>query len=115
MTKHIVKKVIGGIFLGTLAVLVFGFGTMYLWNWLVPALFAGPLIGFWQAIGLVVLSKILFGGMRFRRRGGWGHRGHYWKQNWENMTEDERQKMRDKLEGWCGKRYKVTMETPAKE
>ena len=30
---------------------LFGFATMWLWNWLMPALFKLPVIGFWQAIG----------------------------------------------------------------
>lgn len=39
-----------------------------LWNWLLPALFGLPAITFWQAIGLLVLARILFGG--FGGRGG---------------------------------------------
>jgi hypothetical protein len=34
---------------------------MLLWNALIPSLFAGPLIGFWQAAGLLVLCRLLFG------------------------------------------------------
>lgn len=37
--------------------------TMILWNWLVPELFSGPLIGYWQTAGLFILSKILFTGI----------------------------------------------------
>ena len=49
---------------------------MWLWNALVPSLFAGPALGFWQAVGLLLLCRILFGG--FRRVGppGWGHHRH---------------------------------------
>ena len=50
----------------TLFINVAGFGTMYLWNWLMPLLFKLPAITFLQAIGLLVLSKILFGGFRGR-------------------------------------------------
>ena len=46
----------------TLFINIAGFGTMYLWNWLVPLLFHGPVVTFLQALGLLVLSKILFGG-----------------------------------------------------
>ncbi|HNV28924.1 MAG TPA: hypothetical protein PKJ83_07305, partial [Cyclobacteriaceae bacterium] len=35
-------------------------GTMYLWNWLVPELFNGPVLNFWQILGLLALSKIFF-------------------------------------------------------
>jgi hypothetical protein len=36
--------------------------TMWLWNWLMPALFELPAIGFWQAAGVLILSQILFKG-----------------------------------------------------
>lgn len=37
-----------------------GLPTMLLWNWLMPTLFGLKTITFWQAIGLNVLSGILF-------------------------------------------------------
>ena len=33
-----------------------------LWNWLLPALFGWPAVTFWQALGLLALCRILFGG-----------------------------------------------------
>jgi hypothetical protein len=39
-----------------------GYGVMYLWNWLMPVIFGLTTITFWQAVGLFVLSKILFSG-----------------------------------------------------
>ena len=53
----------------TLFINIAGFGTMYLWNWLVPLLFHGPVVTFLQALGLLVLSKILFGGFGRSGRG----------------------------------------------
>ncbi|HEX4824164.1 MAG TPA: hypothetical protein VFV19_07605 [Candidatus Polarisedimenticolaceae bacterium] len=35
-----------------------------LWNWLLPPLLGWPMLGFWQALGLLVLARILFGGLR---------------------------------------------------
>lgn len=62
---------------------------MSLWNWLMPALFAGVHeIGYLQAIGLLVLSRILFG--RFGPGGGRHGRCRYRKL--ENMTPEEREK-----------------------
>ena len=55
-----------------LAATVFSFAVMWLWNWLMPAIFGLHAISFWQALGLLVLSKILFGG--FRGRPGFGGR-----------------------------------------
>jgi hypothetical protein len=37
--------------------------TMSLWNWLIPLLFHGPVITFWQTAGLFLLSKILLTGV----------------------------------------------------
>jgi len=56
-----------------IAVAVFGFVVMSLWNGIVPSVFGLRAITFWQAVGLLVLSRILFG--RFGRPGG-GH----WRQ-----------------------------------
>lgn len=53
------------IFIAILIVLfitLFGYALMYLWNWLMPLIFGLPIITFWQALGLCLLSKILFGG-----------------------------------------------------
>lgn len=41
-----------------------------LWNWLLPPLFAWPEITFWQALGLLALCRILFGGFGPGRSGG---------------------------------------------
>jgi hypothetical protein len=80
------------------AITVFSFVTMHLWNWLMPALFGLRAIRWTQAIGLLVLSRIFFGG--FGRRGG-GPRG--WKRHmddrWEKMTPEEREKFRAGLRG----------------
>ena len=84
-----------------LAITVFGFVVMSLWNWLMPALFGFRMINFWQAVGLLVLSKILFGGFRGRP----GRRMHWrWRmmQRWEQMTPEERDKFREGMRGGCG-------------
>jgi hypothetical protein len=39
------------------------FVTMSLWNWLIPDLFHGPALNFWQTAGLFLLSKILLTGV----------------------------------------------------
>lgn len=38
-----------------------GWVTMALWNWLVPLLFHGPVLEFWQAVGMYALCRTLFG------------------------------------------------------
>lgn len=78
---------------------LFGYITMGLWNALMPAIFGLRAITFWQAIGLLVLSKILFGG--FHRHGGGGPRR--WKRHmeerWARMTPEERARFSSGLRG----------------
>jgi hypothetical protein len=86
------------------ACFVFGFATEHLWNWLMPSIFGLRVITFWQALGLVVLGKILFGG--FHKHGG-GGRG--WKRHmearWAGMSEEEREKFRAGMRGRCGRGF----------
>ena len=86
---------------GALAIAVFGFVFMSLWNWLMPSLFGWRAIGFWQGVGLLVLSRFLFGG--FRGRMGCGRS---WRrrmlERWEQMTPEEREKFRQGMRGRCG-------------
>ncbi|MCK5036412.1 MAG: hypothetical protein KAS73_11000 [Candidatus Sabulitectum sp.] len=60
-----VFKVMGFILLGVIGVtalaVLFGFIVMWLWNALMPAIFSLPAVGYWQAVGLVVLAHIFFG------------------------------------------------------
>jgi hypothetical protein len=85
--------------IGALGAVVMG-----LWNALLPELFGWREIGFWQAVGLLVLSKILLGGWR----GGPGHHGH-WRarmmERWDQMSDEERAKFREGMRGRCGHRH----------
>jgi len=71
---------------------LFGFIVMWLWNWLTPALFGWRPIGYWQAWGIIVLCKILFGG--FRGGSGDGHWRHRMLERCEQMSPEEREKFR---------------------
>jgi hypothetical protein len=51
-----------------------GWIVMHLWNWLLPTLFGWKLITFWQALALLVLCRILFGGFGGHRSHGFGMR-----------------------------------------
>ena len=50
------------VFLGMVAIVIviLGYPLMLLWNWLMPVIFKLPEITLWQAIGLNLLSTILF-------------------------------------------------------
>ncbi len=100
---------IGVLVLGAFTLFIFGltYVTMSLWNWLVPALFAGPSISFWQTMGLLVLLKILLWPLSGGR--GWkSHRGgpgRYWAARWNSMTPDEKERLKARMrEKWCAPR-----------
>lgn len=63
--------ILGGIAIGVIAIAAMSLAVMYLWNWLAPSVFKLPTIKFKHALGLLVLSKLLFGGF-----GGW-HGGNH--------------------------------------
>ena len=84
-------------------VALFGWLVMVLWNELVPSVFHGPVIGYWQAFGLLVLCRILFGGLR-GWRGSHGHwRGHRWRERWESLSPEERERLRARFAERCGR------------
>jgi hypothetical protein len=67
-----------------------------LWNGLLPALFGWPAITFWQALGLLVLCRILFGGLG-RHGGGPRWRGwHEWRPG-RHLTDEDRDWMRQRI------------------
>ena len=55
--------IIASIILVTLICFLSGWVTMLLWNWLVPVIFGLGTITFWQALGLIILIKLVFGGI----------------------------------------------------
>jgi hypothetical protein len=88
-----------------LFVFLFGEAVKYLWNWLVPALFTGAhLITFWQALGLLLLSRILFGSWHGNSGHGRGPRrwSKKWQARWESMTPEEREAFRQRMSARCG-------------
>ena len=72
---------------------VLAFAVMNLWNWLIPSIIGWRAITFGQALGLLILSRILFGSFpRPRRFGGpWRRR---MMERWAKMTPEEREKFR---------------------
>lgn len=95
---------------GIAFVLLGGYIIMHLWNWLIPAVFTGN-IGFAQALGILVLMRILVGGFRGHRgHGGWGgHHGgpQHWKARMEqrmaNMSPEEREAFKQQMKSRWGK------------
>ena len=89
MKRYWPARVLKFALIGLLAITVFSFVLMSLWNWLMPAIFGFRAISFWQALGLLALSRILVGGFR----GGPGRRMHWrhrMRERWNQMTPEER-------------------------
>lgn len=76
------------------AVLLKGLFVYFLWNWLIPDLFHLPVIDYLQAVGLVVLCKVLFG-CGFRPR-----HGHRWGKC-EGLSPEDRLELRDEIRNRC--------------
>jgi hypothetical protein len=101
MRKHRIFRIIKFATFAAVFVAVFGLVVMSLWNWLIPPVFGLRAINYWQAVGLLVLSKILFGGFR----GGHGFHGYSRRrmiERLEKMTPEEREKFRQGLESRWG-------------
>jgi hypothetical protein len=106
------KKAIKILVIVTAAILLFGFIVMSLWNAILPAVIHVSTITFGQALGILVLTKILFGGFH----GGWGrgggpgrwrqHMGEGMKEKWMNMTPEEREKFKQNWESRCSGAWK---------
>ena len=120
--KHKVRgkspgEIAGWIIFGIIAVaglaILFGFIIMWLWNWLMPDLFGLATITYWQAVGIFILLKILFGGFgssgksresskRSKRSCGkgsksdfskWKHYDNFWKEEGDRAYKDYVERM----------------------
>ncbi|HEX9829827.1 MAG TPA: hypothetical protein VGB10_06410 [Bacteroidota bacterium] len=105
MKRWWIRKIAKGLVFLTLALVIFGWGVMMLWNGIVPDVFNGPELSFWQAVGLLVLSHVLLRGWTpWLHRSGWGH--DRWKRRFEEklaaMAPEEREKFKEEWKRRCG-------------
>lgn len=82
-----------------IALAVLSWVVMLLWNALLPSLFGVRPLHYLQAVGLLVLSRVLLGGLR-GHHGPWRHRG--WRDRWESLSPEERERLREKYAHKCG-------------
>ncbi|MCC6725996.1 MAG: hypothetical protein IT258_15935 [Saprospiraceae bacterium] len=85
-------------------VLLVGWVVMLLWNAILPGVITGvSALSYWQAVGLLILSKILFSG--FKGGGGHNHPGRkQFREKWRNMSEEDRTQFKAAWRERCGKR-----------
>ena len=97
------------------AVLLFGLVVMGLWNAILPAVLGVKAITFVQALGILLLSKILFGGFgggrHWRGSQAWKQK---MKQRWDNMTPEEREQFKAEWKNRCGHRWGSFEKTDSK-
>ena len=91
-----IARVMKFVLFAVAAAAVLAFVVMRLWNWVIPPVFGLHAINYWQALALLVLTRILFGG--FLRRFGGFRPGVHWPrrmmERWAQMTPEEREKFR---------------------
>ena len=90
------------VIMGIAFLALFTYVVMLLWNWLVPELFSGPAVTYWQTLGILVLSKILLSGVGPKHKTGppWHSKDYSWthshpKSYWRKKFEE---KMNGKVE-----------------
>ena len=113
MKRNRVLHVLKVLVIVAVAVTVFSFVTMHLWNWVMPAVFGLRTITWLQALGLLVLSKILFGG--FHRHGGRRGWRRHMEERWAQMSPEERERFRAGMRGRRGCGFGPPREPAAEE
>ena len=85
------------------SIFVIGFGAavQQLWNWLIPSIFGLHAISYWQAVGLLGLSWLLFGGPRAWMGPGM-YRRHRMRKDWDKMSPEQREQFRQAMRRRCG-------------
>ena len=77
---------------------------MLLWNAILPETVGVKPLNFWKAAGLLLLAKILFGGMKRARSPHKQAAKHHWKNKWMSMNHEERQEAKARWKAYCEKR-----------
>ena len=87
------------------ATFLFGGVVMWLWNAILPAVLGVKAISFIQALGILVLSKILFGGFGGRRWRGSPEWKQKMKQRWDTMSPEEKENFKSEWKNRCSGRW----------
>jgi hypothetical protein len=120
MKNYCFIKIVKIVVCVSIALLGFTYVVMKLWNGLIPELFNGPVLSFCQALGLLLLCKIFFGGL-----GKWGGCGggcgggfrnrSQWRSKFEEkiagMSPEEKEKFKNSFRGMCRSKWGADCDT----
>jgi hypothetical protein len=102
---RIVGLTFAGVGFAVLFALVFGLVVKVLWNWLMPAVFGLGTVTFWQAFGLVLLAKLLFGGFAHPHRDHEGPFERHFHDRFKRFARDEDSRKEDVPQPGNGKKW----------
>ena len=80
------------------------FIVMMLWNSILVEVTSVKPLSFWQAVGLLILTRILFGGIWRGEKKHHAHKSKWknkWKEKWMNLSDEEREAIKAKWKGHC--------------
>lgn len=122
MKRSRTGKIIGSVVFAVLFVGLMGYAVMSLWNATLPLVIQGvSAITFWQALALLVLSRLLFGGFRgpWNRPGFGGFNRDQWKnrmaERWQQLSPEQRERMRQRWGGRCNNGWDAKSDNPAND
>lgn len=83
---------------------IFGFGAvvMLLWNAILPAVLHVSTVTYWQALGILILSKILFSGFGGRGK-HYGPSSPGFREKFRRMTDEEKESFKEEWRRRCGR------------
>ena len=104
MKRKMMKKIPLVIGIAAVAATALSGVVMLLWNGVLTSVVHVGAVTFWQAAGILVLSKILFGGFRKPGMGGWQMRKRMFMK-WDSMSPEQQEEFRSRMQG-CGRNWK---------
>ncbi|WP_288427991.1 hypothetical protein [uncultured Spirosoma sp.] len=109
MKRSRIGKIVGSVVFAVVFIGLMGYVVMRLWNATLPLIIQGvSAITFWQALALLLLSRLLFGGFRgpWNKPGFGGFNRDQWKsrmaERWQQLTPEQRERMRQRWGRRCG-------------
>lgn len=103
------KRFLVFILLAAVALFALGGIVMLLWNAILPPLLNVSLIGYWQAVGLLLLCKILFssfGPATVKGGRSFGGPPRHIRERFMNMSDEEKAALKEKWQTRCAERKK---------